>query len=229
MKTSNILYFILFISVTLLSQSCKKDDYRVGGDLHDPNINMTTYDYLKSNKYGLFDTLILLVDKAGIKDKINQQGVTFFAPTDFAIKSYVELRSLAIQKIDPFKKWTVDSIIKYELPRFADSLDIYFVKENLPNRTLTAEGKIYKNLKNKDIVASYEETFDENLGYNENSSVIPRVVYYTYLYQTLSPGFEVGDISYPVGIRTLVQTSNAQTNTGTLHVLSNSHTLFYFR
>ncbi|WP_164123271.1 fasciclin domain-containing protein [Sphingobacterium sp. xlx-130] len=229
MKTSNIIYFILFISAILLSPSCKKDEYRVGGDLHNPNINMTTYDYLKSNKYGLFDTLLLLVDKAGIKDKINQQGVTFFAPTDFAIKSYVELRTLALQKIDPFKKWTVDSIIKYELPRFADSLDIYFVKENLPNRALTAEGKIYKNLKNKEVVASYEETFDENLGYNKNSSVIPRVVYYTYLYQSLSPGFEVDNISYPVGIRTLVQTSNAQTNTGTLHVLSNSHTLFYFR
>ncbi|MEI5985029.1 MULTISPECIES: fasciclin domain-containing protein [Sphingobacterium] len=229
MKTNNILYFVLIIGTFILSQGCKKDDYRIGGDVHDPNIRMSTYDYLKSNKYGLFDTLLMLVDKAGIKDKINQQGVTFFAPTDFAIKNYVNSRTLAIQKIDPFKKWTVDSIMKYELPRFADSLDVYFVKESLPNVNLTMEGKIYKNQKNKEVVVSYEETRDPNLGYNPNSSIIPRVVYYTYLYQTLSPGFDVKEIAYPVGVRTLVQTSNAQTTTGTLHVLNNSHTLFYYR
>jgi len=226
-KTST--YSIILLAGALIFAACGKNDYRVGGDLHSPNINMTTYDYLNSNRDGLFDTLLLLVDLAGIKDKINQPGATFFAPTDYAINRYVERRTLELQKIDPFQKWTVDSIIKHELPRFADSLDIYFVKEQLPNSELTATGKLYKNAKNNDVVVSYEETTDKNMGKNDNSTVLPRVVYFTYLFQPPAPGFDVKDIALPVGIRTLVQTSNARTTTGTLHVLQNSHTLFFYR
>jgi len=226
-KTST--YIISLFAGALIFAACGKNDYRVGGDLHSPNINMTTYDYLKSNQDGLFDTLLMLVDLAGIKDKINQQGVTFFAPTDYAINRYVERRTLQLQKTDPFLKWTVDSIIQHELPRFADSLDIYFVKEQLPNSELTRTGKVYKNAKNNEVVVSYEETTDKNLGKNDNSTVFPRIVYFTYLYQPLDPGFDVTKITLPVGIRTLVQTSNARTTTGTLHVLQNSHTLFFYR
>jgi len=50
---------------------------------------MTTYDWMKSNKYGVFDTVLMLIDKAGVKDKINAQGVTFFAPTDYDVYNYV--------------------------------------------------------------------------------------------------------------------------------------------
>jgi len=226
-KTST--YSISLFAVTLIFAACGKNDYRVGGDLHSPNINMTTYDYLKSNRDGLFDTLLLLVDLAGIKDKINQPGATFFAPTDYAINNYVERRTRQVQKVDPFQKWTLDSIITHELPRFADSLDIYFVKEQLPNSELTPTGKVYKNAKNNDVVVSYEETTEKNMGKNDNSTLLPQVVYFTYLFQPIAPGFDVKDIALPVGIRTLVQTSNARTTTGTLHVLQNSHTLFFYR
>ncbi len=226
----NILTYIGFvILLSLCFSSCKKDDYKIGGDLHNPNINMTTYDFLKSNQYGTFDTLLMLVDKAGLKDKINESGITFFAPTDYAINRYVSARTAAVQKVDPFKMWTVDSIMKYEMDRFKDSLNLYIVKENLPNASLSKKGKIYKNLMNNNVVVSYEETTDPNMGYNENSSVLPQVVYFTYLYQELPSDFDVTQIQYPVGVRTLVQSSNAQTTTGTVQVLTNSHTLFYYR
>lgn len=209
--------------------SCNKDDYKVGGNLHNPNINMTTYDYLKSNQFGLFDTLLLLVDRAGIKDKINQRS-TFFAPTDYSINRYLQSRTTREQRIDPFRRWTVDSIIKYELPRFADSLDIYFVKDVLlPNSELRSSGLLYRNAKNGEVVVSYEETEDTNLGFNPNSSLRPKIVYFSYLYQLLPPNFNVNDIAFPLGIRTRVQSSNAQTTTGTLHVLNNEHTLFFYR
>lgn len=223
--------FLNTLVVLLLSSivACNKDDYKVGGDLHNPIINMTTYDYLKNNQFGLFDTLILLVDEAGIKDKINQKG-TFFAPTDYSINKYIIARTLREQKIDPFRKWTVDSIIKYELPLFADSLDIYFVKDVLlPNKELIAAGSVYRNAKEGEVVVSYEETQDTKLGYNPNSSLNPQIVYFSYLYQPLPSNYDVKDISYPLGIRTRVQSSNAQTTTGTLHVLVNDHTLFFYR
>lgn len=214
MKRINIfggLIVLLFLVIT----SCNKDNYKEGGELHNSQINMTTYDYLKSNRFGLFDTLLLLVDKAGIKEKINQKG-TFFAPTDYAINRYVEARTIAVQQIDPFKKWTVDSIIKYELPAFIESMDIYFIKnELLSNSVLKASGTRYLNAKNTEVIVSYEETSDEKLGYNKNSSIKPKIVYFTYITSDKS-------------VKTLVQTSNAQTLSGTLHVLSNEHTLFYY-
>jgi hypothetical protein len=225
-----IIYTILTVVVLgAIMYSCKKDGYFVGGDLHNPKINLTTYDWLKSNKDGVFDTVIMLIDKAGVKDKINKQGITFFAPTDYDIYNYVQARSIAMQRIDPEKKWTVDSMIKYELPRFADSIDMYIVNQTLPNDLLTENGAKYKNAKGKDVVVSYEPTDDPNLGYNEASSVRPRIVYFSYLFQVLGNNVPASDIALPVGVRTRVQTSNAQTTTGVVHVLNNSHILFFYR
>lgn len=217
------------LGIIVAISSCKKNDYFVGGDLHNPKINMTTYDWMKSNKYGVFDTVLMLIDKAGVKDKINAQGITFFAPTDYDVYNYVQARTKQVQKVDPKKMWTVDSIMKYELGRFADSIDMYITKEQLTNDRLTAAGKKYKNNKGGNFIISYEETRDPALGYNENSTVIPRVVLFTYLYQAIGDVFDVKSIVPPVGSRTLVQTSNAQTTTGVVHVLSNSHVLFYYR
>jgi len=220
---------LVFIGCIIFFTSCDKNDYLIGGELHNPVVNMTTYDYMKSNRFGLFDTLLLLVDKAGIKDKINQNG-TFFAPTNYAINKYLNRRSLIYQRIDPYYVWTIDSLIKYELPNFVDSMDIYFLKDVvLPNSELIAKGTIFKNLKNEDVVVSYEETSNPLLGFSDYSSIKPRIVYFTRLYQSLPTDFKVQEIFFPVGERTLVQTSNIQTTNGVLHVLGNSHILFYYR
>ncbi|UIR56069.1 hypothetical protein LZQ00_17620 [Sphingobacterium sp. SRCM116780] len=224
-----VLNIFLLVGIVIAISSCKKDGYFVGGELHNPKINMTTYDWMKSNKYGVFDTVLMLIDKAGVKEKINAPGITFFAPTDYDVYNYVQRRTAAIQKIDPNKMWTVDSIMKYELNKFADSLDIYIAKEGILNSSLTEKGKKYKNAKGGEFIASYEETRDPNLGYNPNSNVIPRVVMFTYLFKPIDNDFDVTTIVPPVGSRTLVQTSNAQTTTGVVHVLSNSHVLFFYR
>ena len=117
----------LLLVVSVLFSCKKRDDYLTGGTMHNAKYNGTTYDFLKGQASGLFDTLILLVDKAGLKDKLNQQGVSFFAPTDYAINNYLNRRAIQEQNIDPLRKWTLDSLIKYEMPKFTDSLDTYFV------------------------------------------------------------------------------------------------------
>lgn len=228
MKTNIFTISFILILIILIS-SCKKNDYRVGGNLHNPVINMTTYDYLKSNRFGLFDTLLMLVDKAGIKDKINESGSTFFAPTDYSINRYIEERTKKVQAIDPNTVWTVDTLIKYELQNFADSLDIYIVKKEILNKDLSSAGTIFNAKKGNKVIVSYEETDNKELGYNDNSTVKPKLVYFTYLFKDPGANFNVSNIEYPVGTRTLVQTSNAKTTTGALHVLTNSHTLFYNR
>ncbi len=221
--------FVLVIAGLFFS-ACKKNDYFVGGTIHNTKVNMSTYDFLKSNNRGLFDTLILLVDKAGIKDQINKQSMTFFAPTDYSIRAYCDYRSLLVQRVDPNKRWTVDSIIKYELPRFADSLNVYMLPSVVSFDQSTENGKIYSTQKtNAKAVVSYEPTDDPKLGYNSNSSIFPRIMYYTYLYKPLAEPFVASEIPATDGARTLVQTSGVESTTGIVHVLSNNHRLFFAR
>ncbi len=214
--------------LVLLSVSCKKDDYLSGGSLHSAKVNMTTYDFLKSNSAGLFDTLLLLVDKAGLKDKINQQGVTFFAPTDYAINAYLNSRAREEQNIDPFRKWTIDSMMQYEVSKFTDSLNIYFVQGALTYDKLTQDGTLYPTLKTgSNCVVSYEETRDPDLGYNPNISNIPRIVYFTFLFHDIAPPIIANEISSDDGKHERVQTSGIESTTGMIQVLNNQHTLFF--
>jgi hypothetical protein len=224
LKLSVAAFFIISFA------ACKKDNYKDGGTIPGAKVNMTTYDFLKGQSSGLFDTLILLVDKAGVKEKINKQGVTFFAPTDYAIRNYLNRRALEEQRIDPFRNWTIDSLIKYELNKMVDSTDVYIINEALSYGQLSQDGKIYATAKpGAQSVVSYEETTDPALGYNPNVSTIPRLVYYTLLFGPLDPPFKANEIPADIGTRDRVQTSGIETTTGMLNVLSNNHTLFYHK
>lgn len=217
----------------LLLTACRRDDYLTGGTLHTRKYNMTTYDFLKSQSSGLFDTLILLVDKAGVKEMVNQQGTTFFAPTDYAINAYLSRRAVEEQIVDPFRKWTIDSLVKYELPKFRDSIAAYMVGEPLGYDQLTQNGKVFSTRKaGTQAVVSYEEidpTNPEytNLGGNPNVSSNPRLVYFAFLYRPLAPPVVANEITPEQGNRERVQTSGIETTTGILHVINNQHTLFF--
>src|ERR1700743_1590536 len=117
-----IKYMAVAIVMAIVFNGCKKNDYIVGGKLESTTTPLTTYDYLKNNRFKMFDTLLMLVDKAGLKDVINQKGITFYAPTDYAIDNYLLKRTLEVQNSDPFKKYTIDTLIKYDLNGFKDSL-----------------------------------------------------------------------------------------------------------
>lgn len=215
--------------LTILFSACQKDDYFVGGDLHRAKVDVSTYDFLKNNDRGLFDTLIMLVDAAGLKEAINKPGITFFAPTDYSIRSYVEKRTELEQRVDPFRKWTVDSILKYELSRFADSLSIYIVPQEITYAGLTGAGEIFRTQKGNEVVLSYEETNDPALGYNPNSSFLPQVMYFTHLFGPIETPFQASQIPSTLGVRTRVQTSGIESTTGRINVLENGHRLFFFR
>ncbi|MGO4290931.1 fasciclin domain-containing protein [Chitinophaga sp. RAB17] len=73
----------ILLLVGLFISACKKD-YYIDGGLADPHYNGTIYDYLVKNPY-LFDTVAFIVEKAGMKDMLQNDSVTFFAPTDQSI------------------------------------------------------------------------------------------------------------------------------------------------
>src|ERR1700759_321909 len=138
----NIFKLIIVIAIAnIILASCKKD-YIIGGKLESTTTNLTTYDYLKSNRFKMFDTLLMLVDKAGLKDVINQKGITFYAPTDFSINKYLQKKTLEAQVIDPFAKYTIDTLIKYDLATFADSIKTYIIPKTITYASLTFNGVI---------------------------------------------------------------------------------------
>jgi hypothetical protein len=213
--------------------ACKKD-YIVGGTPGDTNVysHTTTYDVLKS--LPLYDTLIQLIDTAGLKDKVNEQGVTFFAPSDYSIYTYLNLRTIQVQNADPTAKFALDSLFYYlrnNINGTRDSLLMYLVPQPLPYSVLTNTGAFYPTeLPGDTAIVSYEYTKDANLGYNPLVSGVPQVVYFTQLWQpyALSDANPAGDITPDIGVHTLCPTSGVVTKTGMINALSNSHTLFFY-
>ncbi|MGX5818880.1 fasciclin domain-containing protein [Chitinophaga lutea] len=75
---------LALLCLVLLTQSCKKE-YYVDGGVANPNYNGTIYDYL-TEKTMYFDTLRRVVEHAGLKDMLNSDTVTFFAPSDEVLR-----------------------------------------------------------------------------------------------------------------------------------------------
>jgi len=213
--------------------ACKKD-YIVGGAAENTGAysRTTTYDVLKS--LPLYDTLVQLIDTAGIMDKVNEQGVTFFAPSDYSIYNYLNQRTIQVQNADPTARFALDSLFYYlrnNINGTRDSLLMYLVHQPLTYSVLTNTGAFYPTeLTGDTVIVSYEYTKDGNLGYNPLVSGVPQLVYFTQLWQpyALSDANPAGDITPDIGVHTLCTTSGVVTKTGMINALSNSHTLFFY-
>ncbi|MCC8424880.1 fasciclin domain-containing protein [Mucilaginibacter sp. UR6-11] len=89
-------YLVAMVIATLILQTGCKRELGDHNATPTPNTtNLTTYDYLKS-KPGVYDSLLLLVDKMGIKQTLTDSTVTLFAPSNssfqIAIKNLNDIR-----------------------------------------------------------------------------------------------------------------------------------------
>ena len=221
--------FLCFIA-GIFFFSCKKDNYIIGGKLSNDSTNLTTYDYLKNNQYHVFDTLILLIDKAGMEQTINQKGITFFAFTDHSINNYLQFKTAEVQNVDPFQQYNIDTLIKYDLDVFKDSLEAYIIPSRIDYGQLTENGSLFETAMDSTWAAiSFETTYDPNLGYTSTVSIAPRVEWFTIIKNKAAVPFSFSAAQLPdsVGIHTLCQTSGIHTSTGILNVLSNSHAMYF--
>lgn len=225
MKKLTTIILTIFI-LTFFLQSCKKN-YLTGGTILKPNVNVSTYDYLKTNP--LFDTLVLLIDKAELKNEINE-SITFFAPTDYAIKKLLELRTVEIQLLynNENIKYTIDSFPKNELK---DSLRAYiFTKPIVRNDLLLNKDAVYKNKVNQEFSILLREISAINSGASTNK---PQILNLVKIIKTLDPkdenGFPIDGIPFDERDKDIsIQTSGIITTTGVLHVIDNRH-IFYWR
>lgn len=201
--------FLLPLSLIIFCfSSCKKDDYRTDTGLASANSPLSTYDYLASNAYHYFDTLILIVNHLGLKDSLNKSG-TFFAPTNYAIN-----RVMSDKKIT-----TLDSLYKTISSKF---LTQYMFSDT----TMTLSHA-------KTTVDTYQSWAGNIAGMSKISAsytvVNTSLTYYTLQYIKIngildgSPGAPANDETDAI---LKCQTTGIRTASGTnLNVLANTATL----
>lgn len=226
----NIIRFCFATCLSLvLFSACTKDNI-VDGGVSNPKVNMTTYEYLKSHPRGLFDTLIMIIDKGEMVDLINTQK-TFFAPTDYSINAYITLRQSLIRKVDERKNYTLDSLFKEFTPKMLrDSMSVYLFPEEIKRENLDATGKSFSSaLSGYSLLVTLEEHTNDD--YNAGGLIPerPKFMYYNRVIGDRDI-LSAGQIKDPTGqsnlldVKAQCQTTGILTNTGVLHVINNSHT-----
>jgi hypothetical protein len=215
---------VALLSILCLS-ACKKDGYiNDGGKILTGRVNMTTYDYLKSNPK--FDSLVKIIDKAGMKDQVNG-NITFFATTNYGAADYVSAKKQ--QKIVELGneniKFTIADLNPVELK---DSLKMYMFAGKITRNQLNTDGRLFNSLLGPMNGITWLIKLRRT---NDFSQYVDYVEYlnFTKVVGTrddLEPDIskipqDRRDISYDC------QTSNIITTTGILHVLENRHRLFF--
>ncbi len=209
---------LIIVSLAVAVFSACNNDYLIDGGVANPNVNLTTYDFLKTNP--IFDTVVMLIDKAGLKDKVNG-AVTFMAPTDFAVQNYVNDILSDMRVTDPNAKFTVDDIPIDTLMQ----LQAYMITELLPREKLTQNGKEYSAVNGEKRKISLEPR-DE---YSEYLSEKPLYVFFYKKKGTRWDDYAEENLDTDErDISVLVRTSGIVTNNGLVHVLQGNHVLFFY-
>ncbi len=214
-------YITAFILCSIMIYSCTSDDYKIDGGISDPYVNKSTYDYLASNP--LFDTLVIAINKAGIKDMFDHKETTLFAPTNYAIRKHIDMKTVEGRALynDPNYKYQFDSIPVQVL---RDSLPMYLFKGTFDRSNMTPEGDVVKSYAGTELRLSLEPRKDYTGELPEN----PKYVYLTYKRGQKWDDWDASDVAAnEIDWKVRAQTSGLISTTGIIHVLENKHTLFF--
>ncbi|MEV4884167.1 fasciclin domain-containing protein [Chitinophaga ginsengisegetis] len=213
----------LLLGSLLILAACKKDNYLVDeGNTNLERIRkMPTYDFLKESK--VLDTVVMLIDRAGMKDEINGD-ITFFSPTNSGVANFLAQQTRALQRKynNENIKFTLDSLttdsIKFYLRRHIfkgviDKKAMSYTKKSFTN--INSEGNYFLLLEKYYIDVS-------GIRSTTNRIQIRRVL-------------GLADEDVPDGTENrepdfyaYVQTSEVRTATGMVHVLeANANMGFY--
>lgn len=211
------------VAMIMLLASCEKDDYINDGGVHDPHVNMTTYDFLASHPK--FDSLVRIIDRAGLKDLVNSD-ITFYATTNWGVADYVSAKKQEriIELGDENISFDIDDIEPQQL----DSLKMYMFEGKIGRDKFTVDGGYYESL------FGPMDGSRLRLGLRRTRDYSAYVDYVDYLYYTRVRGTldaeEPNQSAIPEALkdqRVDVQTSGIITTTGVVHVLQGSHRLFF--
>ncbi|RXF72422.1 hypothetical protein [Arcticibacter tournemirensis] len=224
-KITNTGSFILILlaSLVLHLSSCESDDYINDGGTADAHVNMSTYDFLASNPK--FDSLVAIIDRAGMKDLVNSD-ITFFASTNYSVVNYVAAKKQKkiIETGNENISFGISNISVAEL----DSLKIYMFGGAINRDQMVTAGRYYTskfgNIPNNRFMIKLRRT-------NDYSSYLDFVDYvnFTKVIGTLDSDEPQGTV-IPSGLADQsydCQTSGIITTTGIIHVLADNHRLMF--
>jgi hypothetical protein len=224
MKNTTIIMLAAVLTSIIAFSGCKKDSYKNDGGISNAYVDMTTYDYLKSNSQ--FDSLVKVIDRAGLKDVVNG-NITFFVSTNYSIVPYVAAKKnqIAIKTKNENFNFGIKDISAQEL---SDSLKTYMFQGKINRDQITLSGQLYNSLlgtiPNVQYLIKFRRTFDYN-------AYLDHVDYVTYTKVRGSRDDQEADPNaIPNNLKDLsadVQTSGIITKTGIVHVLTGYHRLFF--
>lgn len=219
MKHKHILFFLILVAGLT---SCKKS-YIDDGGKSNPNVNMTTYDFLKSDT--LFADLVHLIDRAGLKETING-NITFFATTNYGVQDYMKAmrqrRDVAVGNEN--LPYTLDSIPLSNL----DSLKTYMFDGKINRDQITLDGKLYNSLFGPVSNVQYLIKMVRTLDYNAYLDHVDYVTFTKVYAQRDDLVLDPKTIpAAEVDASSTCQTSGIVTTTGIVHVLDGYHRLLF--
>jgi len=208
----NLKSTILAISLSVcLFSACSKKDYFVDTGLHDPNYNGTILQYLNA-KPMLFDSLVRVINVAGMNDVFAKENITFFAPASSCIHRAIKNLNANLRSNG---KDTVSKLEQIKPEVWKETLAQYIFKGSYRLKDIPQIDTAALNAFPGQGYTSYGGR-SMNLGvfYNDASGV--KYVGYRQLILSFIPDFsnpKVGLINTPVA------TSDIQPTNGVLHVL----------
>lgn len=92
LKSLPLVILTAILSITMVN--CQNDSYLQDGGVHNPYYNGTVMDYLeKFPDPNYFTDLITVIKYAGLDSVLRNDSVTFFAPTDWSIRTSINALS----------------------------------------------------------------------------------------------------------------------------------------
>lgn len=212
MKKNLNMMAITLVLLTSCLMGCQ-EEYFFDGGVSEGKLNMTTYDFLAS-KPRYFDTLVWVIDEYNLKDQVNAENSTFFAPQNDAFSLFFDKLEVA-GFLDPVPK----SLEQLPLS-IKDTLGLlvkkYMVPEVIMREDIPVKGKLETQNGNGEAVSIFYQT-------NPRGGI---------------PGFGSKDVIYsaPVVIPnangelveqerfTVMSTTDLESTNGAVHVISVSFT-----
>lgn len=213
--------YYICIALVMGMASCKKDAYLTDGGLHNPQVDKSTYDYLAAHPHKMFDTLLLIVDHFNLKNEINN-AKTFWAPTDYSIKRYFQMKEAEAKSENENITYTfdefladinVDSLRAYIYNDGTHDLNTAKTSYTYINNVSGVESYAFHKIKQPQGQWSYQDYYHlyyvkirgeaDNIN-EDGTAIVDRN--------------DIGDL------RILCQTAGIRTSTGTtINVLHNTH------
>jgi hypothetical protein len=109
MKILGKIYYgpLALLGMLWLGACEKSDEYRNAKPVTEVSENI--YEVLKGQQ-GLYDTLLIVIEKAGLTDTLKEGNITFFAPQDQSIRTAMYNLNFSRLKYGFDDNWTLDSV-----------------------------------------------------------------------------------------------------------------------